>query len=184
MNLTNEELELDTTDDYFDFNDDNKSNFFDEFKLPESNTPRKKLYIKPKTPLIVMKSSHTTPQKSYDMNSSVTSTDWLFGDDVDVVFPSVPSVDSSVRSSEFDVDVPVVSTTASVKVVASSMDSVPASDSRKSSEKVELVTLTTKLSKENVKYVKVLKATEEIKNISTFIDSLIRSHRNTQKAEN
>ncbi len=48
----------------------------------------------------------------------------------------------------------------------------------------EANTLTVKISKENITYVKILKATDEVKNFSTFIDFLVRSHRNTQKAEN
>ncbi len=46
----------------------------------------------------------------------------------------------------------------------------------------EYNTLTVKISKENITYVKILNATDEVKNISTFVDFLVTEHRNTKKA--
>lgn len=45
---------------------------------------------------------------------------------------------------------------------------------------LNMVLLQLKLSKENITYAKILKATDQIKDISKFIDNLITEHRNTQ----
>ncbi len=187
MKLTDEEIENDFTEFFNDYTqepcvEDNEP--FDIFSMPSVEVKPIIAKSKENNQIILHKRKSVLRPRNSDLRTSPTSEE--IRNSFNSAFPMYPTsqtIGSTATTPEVDVDIPVVSTTASDKVVASSMDSVPASDSVKSSEKVELVTLTTKLSKENVKYVKVLKATEEIKNISTFIDSLITEHRNTQKAE-